>query len=800
MKRFFAFWVLCLPVVSGAFAVPFTFQKGQPFGLVFEAAEAGVVKSAAAMFAADYENVFGERIEPVGNPAKNIYIGTLGLGSEAERRLSATDRARLSGQWEAFVLFAGDDGTLTVVGSDKRGTAYGVLELSRAIGVSPWEWWADAVPAKKESVTLDENFHTFQQPSVKYRGIFLNDEDWGLLPWAMEHYPAELIDGVKLTDNPRWKGAIGPGAYERIFQLLLRLRANTLWPAMHECTVPFYFVEGNREAAERYGIVIGNSHCEPLARTSSTEWDVAGRGDYNYVTNRQGVIDYWSERLGELQNSENIFTIGMRGKHDGLMQGVRGLEEHRAALSRIIPDQRELLARYMNPDVTKVPQAFIPYKEVLEVYNSGLEVPQDVTLMWCDDNYGYIRHLPTEAERARPGGNGVYYHVSYWGRPHDYLGLASVHPALVYTQMKKAYDAGARQMWILNVGDIKPAEYPIELFMDMGWNIDAIEDSRAGLQRHLTDWLAREFGPAAAWAIRPVLDEHYRLAYIRKPEHMGGTRVEESDRKWTQIADLPWTEQEIETRLVQYAALETQLEAISKNIAETAYPAWLQLVEYPVQGAVEMNRKHLYGQLARHGMREWEYSDAAYDRIEALTAKYNSLNDGKWHGMMDYRPRNLAVYDRVPRVEATAPMPEPQSWDAAMDGEDYDAFTGERPVAHGLGYNGLAVSVVRGSSVTYRIESGLTGTDSVAVELALAPNHPTGGQTLRYAVSVDGGEPQEVDYRTWDRSEEWKLNVLRNRAIRTTRHHLNGNGPHTLTITALDDGVILDQIKIRLTK
>lgn len=786
--------LLALSIGSGAMAA-FTFGAGRPVAVAVGPAEAGVVLTAVELFADDYFSVFGEAIER--GAAGNLLVGTLGAGSEAERRLPAADRERLTGRWEAFVIAEVAGGALAVVGSDPRGTAYGVLEFSRALGVSPWVWWADATPEKRDSVVLEENFYTFQHPSVKYRGIFLNDEDWGLLPWATEHYPAELTGGLTLADNPRWRGAIGPGAYERIFQLMLRLRANTLWPAMHECTVPFYFVEGNREMARRYGIVVGNSHCEPLGRTSSTEWDVAGRGEYNFVTNREGVLDYWAERLGELRGSENIFTVGMRGKHDGLMQGVRGLEEHRAALSAILPAQRELIAEHIDPDPARVPQVFIPYKEVLDVYNAGLEVPDDVTLMWCDDNYGYIRHLPTAAERARSGGNGIYYHVSYWGRPHDYLWLATTHPALVYTQMKAAYDAGARQMWILNVGDIKPAEYQIELFMDMGWRIDAIEDSRAGLQRHLTGWLAREFGDSLAGRIRPLLDEHYLLAYIRKPEHMGGTRVEESDPAWKQIADLPWSRHDIARRLEHYAALEMRIDSLSTRIAPERRPAWFQLVEYPVRGAAQMNLKHLFGQLARHGLGPWEASDAAHDRIVALSETYASLNDGKWRGMMDFQPRKLAVFERVPRAVDDTPLPEIPFGIAAGNGEDYDWFVGERPVAHGLGYNGRAVSVARGTAVTYRIWlSASESPDSVSVTLALAPNHPTGGETLRYAISVDGDEPQTVDYRTFDRDEEWKLNVLRNLAIRTTRHRFANFGHHTLTVTALDDGVILDYILV----
>ncbi|HMR18899.1 MAG TPA: glycosyl hydrolase 115 family protein, partial [Sphingobacterium sp.] len=355
----------------------------------------------------------------------DIVVGIPGKNSDLDQLLVRfkVDISDIQGQWEAFqlqVVSNKRENYLLVIGSDARGAAYGVLELSRLMGVSPWVWWADVAPAKKKELFLPNDYKDIQRPDVQYRGIFLNDEDWGLTPWSAKNFEpeAKLIAGIDPGKAKKMQ-TIGPKTYARIFELLLRLRANTIWPAMHEVTVPFYFVEGNREMAEKYGIYIGTTHCEPLARNSATEWDIVGKGDYNYVTNKPEMLNYWSQRLLELQGAENIFTIGLRGKHDGMMQGVKTLAEHKAVLSRVLPDQRELLKTHINAHLTQVPQVFIPYKEVLDVYNDGLDIPEDVTLVWCDDNYGYLKHFPNAKERARKGGNGVYYHVSYWGRPHD---------------------------------------------------------------------------------------------------------------------------------------------------------------------------------------------------------------------------------------------------------------------------------------------------------------------------------------------------------------------------------------------
>lgn len=375
------------------------------------------------------------------------------------------------------VAGASDGKQLFVVGNNGRGTAYGILELSRLAGVSPWVWWADVTPEKQNRLAVSTEFKTFQSPSVEYRGIFLNDEDWSLQPWSWKNFEPNEI-----------KGRIGTRTYKEIFKLLLRLRANAIWPGMHGITTPFYFVPGVKEVADSCGIAIGTSHCEPLMRNNVGEWDTKRRGDYNYITNRDSVQAYWIERLKEAYPYENMYTIGMRGIHDGHMEGVNTMEEKTQALQQVLDDQRKLLAKYVNRDVTKIPQVFVPYKEVLDIMENGLEIPEDVTLMWCDDNYGYMTRLSDQEQQKRIGGSGVYYHLSYWGRPHDYMWLCTTQPGLIYNEMKQAYDHNARRVWIVNVHDLKPAAYDLEFFLDMAWDINSITPST--VNRHLENWLS----------------------------------------------------------------------------------------------------------------------------------------------------------------------------------------------------------------------------------------------------------------------------------------------------------------------
>ena len=752
----------------------FSLRSDQPIKLACDNAEEKVVQTALKLFIRDYQSVFSASAA-VDARQGNIIVGTVGK-SPLLKAVSA-DVSALAGKKQAFLLQVLPDGKLLVAGSDSHGTAYGIMELSRLIGVSPWEWWADVTPEKKISFVLPVEYQTLQSPSVEYRGIFINDEDWGLMPWSSQTYESSDI-----------KGHIGPKTNARIFELLLRLRANTYWPAMHECTLPFFLTEGNRKVAEEYGLFIGSSHCEPMVCSAAGEWRRRGQGDYDYVNNSASVYKFWEDRVKEVAQQGNIYTLGMRGVHDGQMQGAKTVAEQKAVLERVLKDQRGLLQKYVNKDVTAIPQAFIPYKEVLDIYNAGLQVPDDVTLIWCDDNYGYIRHFPTAEERARKGGNGIYYHVSYWGRPHDYLWLGTFSPYLLHQQMKLAYDRGIQKMWVLNVGDIKPAEYQIELFLDMAWNIDEVNE--IGVTAHLKSWLGREFGSNCAEELLPAMEAHYQLSYIRKPEFMGNTREEERDPKYKVIKDLPWSEQTISERLRSYTVLSDVVERMESNIPADRQDAYFQLVKYPVQAAAQMNRKILTAQLARHSKVDWKQSDAAFDSIASLTQQYNSLQNGKWNRMMDFQPRKLPVFKRVEHTTATEPMMTDRKmlckWNAME-------CTYGKPVPYeGLGYERKAAGIRKGSSLTFAFDD--YGKDSVEVEIRLLPSHPLDEKQLRFAISVDEAVPQTVSYETKGRSEEWKENVLRNQAIRKVTLPINKQASHKLVITALDEGVVLDQV------
>ena len=327
------FILFSLQYYGPAMADVVLFDGTNPVSYQIEGKADGVVQMALRMFCDDMELVTGHRAVA----SKDAVIRIV-------QRKSSDDGFRI------FVK----DGQVVVEGHNARGTAYGLLELSRIAGVSPWVWWGDVVPEKKARLVLEGTFHYEHTPSVTYRGIFINDEDWSIRRWS--------------------KDDMGPQTYRRLFELMLRLRANTLWPAMHEGTPGFFTVKGNKEMADSFGIIIGTSHCEPLLRNNVAEWDSKERGPYNYITNREQVQQYWTERLKQVKGSEKLFTLGMRGIHDGSMEGVKTKEEKLRGLQQVIDDQRQLLRKYYNKKVEQVPQVFIPYKEVLEIMESGLKV------------------------------------------------------------------------------------------------------------------------------------------------------------------------------------------------------------------------------------------------------------------------------------------------------------------------------------------------------------------------------------------------------------------------------------------
>lgn len=792
MKRllltFFFFYVVCA-VVTASDVVWFDGQH--PVSYQVAGKVDPVVKIALQMFSSDMEMVTG--MKPVASKSATIRI-VQGKGSD--------DGFRISINKQRQILIEGHNG---------RGAAYGLLELSRMAGVSPWVWWGDVVPEKKARLTLPEAFSYEHTPSVAYRGIFINDEDWSLRNWAWKHY--------EKTDQ---FGAMGPKTYKAIFQLLLRLRANAIWPGMHTGTPGFFTIKGNKEMADSCGILIGTSHCEPLLRNNVDEWDAKVRGPYNYITNREQVQQYWIERLKEVKGSEEFFTIGMRGIHDGSMEGVHTKKEKLEGLQQVIDDQRELIKKYYDKNVESVPQVFIPYKEVLEIMESGLKVPDDVTLMWCDDNYGYMTRLSDEEQQKRSGGGGVYYHLSYWGRPHDYMWLTTTQPGLVYSEMKAAYDHNCRKLWIVNVHDPKVAAYDLELFLDMAWDINSIRPFT--LHQHLGNWLCTQFGEQAGKQLLPVMKEFYRLCGIRKPEFMGWTQVELDKKIYprgrSQVIDTEFSESEFGNEmnryLLDYAAISKTIADVEMSIRPELKDAFFAHIKYPVQAAKAMAEKMLYAQKARskylgqtdkamEGREDYMQATAAtsiraYREIQELTRQYNALAGGKWQGIMNMMPRDLPVFNppTLPYLPEDLTLKAPVLKESTLAGDDFVAMNAYRnsqasdgcqPIQM-LGHSMNAVSIPKGGELTFDFTVEKEG--DATLYTAMIPTQPNDKGDLRYQVQLDNQEPVVISLKEKYRSDFWKVSVLRGQALKQTPVNVN-KGKHTLKIKALDDHIIMDQ-------
>ncbi len=768
MNRLLFTCALTALTVSAARAQLVWFDGCQPVAYQVEGKVAPVVHQALRMFSDDMLLVTGQQAVAVAARGKKAVIRI--------RQGRGTD--------DGFSISA-KDGQIVVEGHNARGTAYGILELSRMAGVSPWVWWGDVRPHSRARLVFDETTTVNHTPSVAYRGIFINDEDWSLRRWSPDD--------------------MGPQTYRRLFELMLRLRANTLWPAMHDVSPGFFTVKGrsangrmvslNKEMADSFGILIGSSHCEPLLRNNVAEWDKKQRGDYNYMTNREAVKAYWAERLKEVRGSEELFTIGMRGIHDGSMEGVKTPEEKLRGLQMVIDDQRELIRKYYRKDVEHVPQVFIPYKEVLEIYESGLRVPDDVTLMWCDDNYGYLTRLPDSVQQQRSGGGGVYYHLSYWGRPHDHLWLTTTQPGLIYSEMRTAYDHNCRRLWIANVHDPKVAAYDLELFLDMAWDIKSLTPKGEALEEHLERWLMTQFGGVVGKAVFPAMKEFYRLNAIRKPEFMGWTQVELDKKKYPGGKSVPTTTEftlkEAYQRMADFAKIEAVVDVYANMVPDHHKDAYFAHVLYPVHAAAAMTRKMLLPPVE---------SRRAYDEIQSLTERYNSMNGGKWRGLMSAAPRNLPVFGQVRTELPQHPTPGPFVARNACDFTHYSPLIGNgagtvsAQTVQMLGHSMQAVILPKGGELVYQFQTParVTAPADAVLYTAMIPTQPSDRGDLRYSVQIDDQPAVIISLKEPYRSEQWKRNVLRAQALKKTPVHL-APGTHTLRIKALDDHVIVDQ-------
>lgn len=739
-----------------------------------------VVKVACDMFASDMALVTGKPAVSLPNEkTANIRIVELDQASSSVKKSLSKmgfPLQQLQKKIDGFYI-AVKDNHIWIVGANGRGAAYGLLELSRKAGVNPWVWWGDIVPKKQNRLVLDDAFTTLQGASVEYRGIFINDEDWSIRPWSHN---------------------FSGDTYKKVFQLLMRLRANAVWPAMHEGTTSFFKIPGAKAVADSCGIAIGSSHCEPLLRSNTGEWNVNERGRYNYITNKAEVQKYWAERLDEVKDSKggNMLTIGMRGIHDGSMEGVKTMQEKFDGLQQVINDQQELIRKHIG-DPAKQTQVFIPYKEVLDIYNRGLKVPDYVTLMWCDDNYGYLTRLPDIQEQKRKGGGGIYYHLSYWGRPHDHLWLTTMQPGLIYKEMKEAYDHNVRKIWIVNVHDPKVAGYDLELFLDMAWNINCVNAQTVG--NHYKAWLCRQFGEQAGSNLYPAMREFYRLCGERRPEFMGWTQVELDKKKYprglspvtgSELSDTAFGN-ERERYLERYAVIASRVKDMESLIRPELKDAYFATIKYPVLAAEAHARKLLRG------------SSGAYQEIQELTEYYNkSLAGGKWDGLMDMQPRKLPVFDalegerisvRMDSMAVDSKVVHPIEWDGAIarNAVDYQEASKGAEVIDMLGHSMKAVALPKNGTLSYDFDIAKEG-DAI-LKVAVIPTQPNDKGDLRFSVSVDGAEPTVYSLKEAFRSEGWKRNVLRGQAVRELKLTGLKSGRHQLVIKALDSHLIVDQ-------
>ena len=609
------------------------------------------IRKAAELLAHDLTSLGGKRPAITANFAglsgSAVIIGTSDSPSIAALlKANHIDTAPIAGKWETYgravipAPWNPKTKALLIFGSDTRGTIWGVIDLTREMGVSAWEWWADVKIRKRARIAVDDTLRYSQEPSVKYRGIFLNDEEYGLFPWASKTYDPKL-------------GNIGPKTYARIFELMWRLKANIFWPAMHGVTRAFNEVPGNDQMADDYAIVHGSSHVEMMLRSNPHEWDDKTMGPYNFVTNRQSMLQYWDGAVENFGKYENMYTVGLRGADDYPMAGAETPQGMAKILEDVFAEQRKILTNRLGKPADQIPQVFTPYKEVLPAYDAGLKLSDDITLNWPDDNFGYIRRLSNSEERKRPGGSGVYYHISYWGGPMSYLWLASSDPALMWEEMNKAYRFDARRLWILNVGDIKPGEFLTQMFLEMAFDNNAFDDV-SSVRPYLKRWAADNFGEDRAAEIADIMWRYYKLAFDRNPEFMAwSTAFPETAVSQTEFNMLDFGDENAR-RVEAYGDIMRRAKALMAKMPTDRKPAFYQLVQYPVEAAGNMNIRQLsLDKTITYGLQRRESANAyaaeakrAQAAIDAGAHYYNDVMlRGKWRGMMGIHPHDLPAYN-----------------------------------------------------------------------------------------------------------------------------------------------------------
>lgn len=685
LYRIFLATALLLP--TSAFAGTFNWYDGGHVTFSIQKKYGTVVDKALDLFSSDMQAVTGKKAEKKSDGKIDIYQLDQASNKEMSRLKDyGVPLMKFITRQDAFWLGV-RQGKLVVVGSNGRGTAYGILELSRLAGVSPWRWWGDVVPERKARLSISDHYETLQIPSVEYRGIELADTDWSTDVW----------DKAKL-DRHGSTGQLGPKYFRQLFCLMLRLRANTLWT-------------GERHKAHH------------KKRNSKDDTQVADSFD---------------------------ISLSSDLKH---------------------------------------------------------------TVMATDDGYGYLRPMAKNA-------NGMAYHLSYSGEPHDYLWLATTQPGLIYNEMRTAWNRKANHLWVATIHDPKVAAYPLSLFMDMAWDVNSV--SANSLPKHLEAWLTQQFGERVGNRLVKPMAEFYRLCGIRRPEFMGWNEIDNDKAKTGSFQPVQDTEfnaeqfgNELERYLNDFKEVKAEVDAVEPLLRPELKDAFFAAIKYPVYAAAAMATKQLQAQEARtigrqesfhhdeealeSAVRSWK----AYEEIQSLTTTYNDdMAKGKWKGLMNMQPRLLPVF-QAPQFIDNLTTEEIKKYDG-YDGIDtrldndgcvvrnayeYSSATDGVTAVEMLGHSMRAVALPKGDKLSYQFYAA----DGDAVlRTALIPTQPADGGELRYSVSIDDGTPIVHSIKEDGPTERWKVNVLRGQAVRTDEIHLTA-GTHKLTIQALDDHIVVDQ-------
>jgi hypothetical protein len=766
--------------------------KGAPCSIVMDTAEDEGVKMAISNLQQDIRQVCNNQPALLNNiPAKRcVIIGN--YHSAIIQKLIAAgkiDKEQLINKNEKFLLQViakpadGVDEALVIAGSDKRGTIYGIYELSKQMGVSPWYWWADVI--QQENVYIKPGIYTDGEPKVEYRGIFINDEWPSFGNWAKAKF-----------------GGINSKVYKHVFELVLRLKGNFVWPAMWGSA--FYDDDPqNGQLANTMGIVMGTSHHEPMA-LAQQDWKRRGKGEWDYNHNAQNLRDFWTYGIERAKNWESVITVGMRGDGDEPMSEGANI----SLLENIVKDQRKIIEKVTGKKAKETPQVWALYKEVQEYYDKGMRVPDDITLLLCDDNWGNVRKLPNLNEKPRSGGYGMYYHFDYVGAPRNSKWI-NINPIpRIWEQMNLTYEYGVRKLWIVNVGDLKPMEYPITFFLDMAWNPEKF--NAQNLQQHTENFCAQLFGSQYAKEAARILSLYAKYNRRVTPETLNAKTYSFNYGEWERVVD-------------EYNALALDAHNLGFLLPATYRDTYDQIISYPVQACSNLYNMY-YAQAKNHALaakldpeaNQWaDKVESCYLRDSLLSHYYNKvISNGKWNHMMDqihigYTSWNnpqkqiMPKVIRVPEKEKTYTFQEIDGY-VAMEAEHFTRAIAEGETSWSIIPDfGKTLSGVTTIPVTktpekmyleYDIEMKKTG--KVRVELLLAPTlNFNDNKGLSYAISFDGEKEQIINFNGHYKGGlgKWQANpIIESRSI----HQLDKKGKHTLRIRPLNPGIVIEKIMI----